>query len=108
MAGAAELQSAARYCFVSGACSVGGTACAKAAFALGFSSGVASEEKNYLISSWRGGGVQPEESTCAQHGLCHTIQFVIADCFLADAESLPVNPHLECKAVSYHPPPSPV
>lgn len=87
---------------------MGGTACAQAVFALGFSSCLASMEKNYLISSWRGDGVQPEQSICAQHGLCHTMQFVIADCFLADVENLPVNPQLECKTVSYRPPSSPV
>lgn len=86
---------------------MGGTACAKAAFTHGFSSGVASKEKNYLINSWRGDGVQPERSPCAQHALRHTIQFVIADYFLADVESLPVSPHLQCKTVSNHPPPPP-
>lgn len=75
---------------------MGGTACAQAVFAFGFSSSVASEEKNYLISSWRGDGVQPEQSICAQHGLHHTIQIVIADYFLADVENLPVNPQLKC------------
>lgn len=33
-----------------------------------------------------------EEAVCsqnAQHGLCHTVQFVIADYSLADVESLP-------------------
>lgn len=77
---------------------MGGSACAKAAFTREFSSGVASKEKNYLINSRRGDGVQPERSICAQHGLRHTIQFVIADYFLADVESLPVNPHLECNS----------
>lgn len=60
---------------------MGGAACAKAAFSHGLSSGVASEEKNYLVNSWRGEGVQPARPTCAQHGLHHTIQFVIADYF---------------------------
>lgn len=83
---------------------MGGTACAKAAFTHEFSSGIASKKKNYLINSWRGDDVQPERSTCAQHGLRHTVQFVIADYFLADVESLSVNPHPECKTVSNHPP----
>lgn len=85
-----------------------GAECAKAAFTHGFSSGTASKERNYLINSWRGDSVQPEHSTCAQHGLRHTILFVIADCFMADVESLPVSPYLECKTVSNHPSPTPV
>lgn len=60
---------------------------------LRFRSGVASKETNYLINSWREDSVQPECSTSAQHGLCQTVQFVIADYFLADVESLPRVPN---------------
>lgn len=108
MAVVVELQPVIRFCFVSGACSMGGTACAKAAFTHGFTSGVAPEEENYLINSWPGDAVQPEHSICAQHGVCNTIQFVTADYFLADVESLPVSPQLECKTGGNHPAPPPV